>query len=380
MEIDLDAIAREAQAEVEAEAAGKEVPPSKGTQDADPDPEKKQADEKDPDDDGKQADDDDGQQDDDEGKKSEDAGSDEDAEAKAAALAERAQKLGLNEEATEEEITAAEKKAEEDEFEKAALDMAKEEDISPLKAKEILKGRKGLVEKYKGEPLAMAKALQSMQSAWEKDKQQLREYASRKPEIVLTDDEISIEGKVFNKAEVIEAYREKEGDLTEEMMDDAVLKLALKDLQLDVQRVRKEENEALSAKAEERKQEFLGKLTGKDKEYRPEVDKLLQKYPPRSILEMKDPDFEDLLFWAKGKQADEREQAAYERGLQKGKESSKPKLPPVGGGSGGGKHSVRGLTDTDKEDARQMFASLDTEEEMYEAYLELKRDGTFKKD
>jgi len=194
--------------------------------------------------------------------------------------------------------------------------------------------------------------------------------------VVLTEDEVSIEGHVLNKEKLIAAYRELDPETTEEISDDGVLKLAIKDAEVEI-RKRQELKASETVKVvDEKTEEYFKGINTADKKYVPEIKEILRKYSPQAIL---DPsfDFNDLMRWAKGGDVEARVKEAEERGYKRGIESIKPKTPvSAGGGSSGTK--VVTLNESEKKRAREMFKAYEKEEDMYAEYADLKKSGHIK--
>jgi hypothetical protein len=366
---DYTAIARQAAAEVDAEKAGKEVEVEAPEAPAEDKPEAPAED-----------------------KKPDTPPAENDEAVKAEK--EKAVKLGLKEDATKEEVEAAEKKLKDEDFQKEVTEYAKIKNIKLEDAKNAIESFHKIKErltKSEREVLEEHVALQRSNVNLGRELKTIKDKIAQTPPQELTLDNVmknlkegkftKADGKPITAEEAIEAYREKNPDICENLDDNAVLKLVA-DKTRDILISRREAyaSEVIS-KAKERKEKLIADLGEGDKEFVADFKDTLDGLSPQTILS-EDFNIGDIVQWAKGKHYDSLKKdfdaklkEAEERGFKRGTEQAKIlglKQPPAPGQPNKGKGDGVSLTESEKTRAKSMFDGQKmTEDEMFKAYREI---------
>jgi len=282
-------------------------------------------------------------------------------------------------------------KAQEDEktkvFEREVETYAKESSISLEEAREDLKSRDAIREKYKDDPKQLAKANLHMQRLYTRTQEELKAFKEAKPaqaEITIEgvtkaieEGKFTIQGKPATKDMVISAYREKNPDITETIDDEAVLKIAAKEIRQAILDNQKEEQGKLAIAAKEKKDKVLTSLSEADKQFLPDIKPVIDNLTDAQIMNEKF-DISAYLFWAKGKKTDQLIKEAEERGYKRGKEEAKiiAQKVPVGAGNTPKGPAKVALTEKQKNRALDMYDGLQaTEEEKFDWYREYLKDN-----
>lgn len=322
-------------------------------------------------------------------------------------LAKRAKEVGLEEGASEEEIAAKEKEAgkvHEGEEEKATREKAEaeakeafeaevksfavENKVSEEEARKELEHIQNVGKKYENDPKKLSKAFLAQQRENVKIQERLKEISKPRPinaeQIplpkmveMIEGGHITSNGKPFTKDQILQGYREQYPDITENMEDDKVLQLAAKELRDKFIENAKADQLKMTEVANKKRAQLLEALSPEDKAFIADIQPILEKTPDELILQ-EDYTINEYILFAKGKNAETREKAAYERGLKKGREEAKivGQKPPVGGGTPPVKKDttdtkIAALTDSDKKRALDMYdGSPMTEKEKFLAYIE----------
>lgn len=328
-------------------------------------------------------------------------------EEKKAALADRAKAVGLGDDATEEEIIEREKGADpgdkgskKDTPDPASGDHAlsdedrvkslvSDQKVSEEKAREIVDGENRILEKYGATPdawkLARAYREQQVDLTFARDRiKDLENAQSRQiPGVDITKvDGVKAaveqglvktpDGKVVSRDFMVSAYRKENPDVTEDLDDDRVFALASRELMVSLQEAERRKVEGMKREAESKRTELLSSLGKDDEELKSELEKVLSGISDAAITS-ESFNFQNYVWWAKGKNAESRERAAYQRGLTKGKESAeiaRVNDTPVDK-KGPKAKSAPALTDAQKKRALEMFDGLEaTDEEKFSWYME----------
>ena len=246
-------------------------------------------------------------------------------------------------------------------------------------AKEELTQVKAVAEKYKGNPIEMAKALRSTQSAYDK----LKAEAAKPKTVIQQDPRLEINQYVAqNKAKLVEQYRAKYPAKSDLMTDEAILEDVTEIASQRHAAWRQEEAQKIKASAGQKRESSLAEIPDADKRYIPDVKALLQRY---SDAEVMDESFNvrDVIAWAKGQRFDDEVKAAEERGYKRGQEETKIIGAKTGaeGKPPAKKPESTGLSDKQKARAHEMFPhdSPEEAEAMFkDTYKEeLKKDKNF---
>lgn len=258
-------------------------------------------------------------------------------------------------------------------------DHALKHGMTYAEAKEDIEKTNAIIEKYKGDPIEMARALRSTQSAYDKVKTQIegkpREQIFRR----LSDDQVIKEARAHlnkEKEKHVELFREKNPAKSEMMSDEAIIE-ELAERTLPAYKKWADEKEAsLRQSASDKREKILSELPESDKKFLPDVKAVIYKTADYQILD-ENFDVRDIVHWAKGQRYDADIKAAEERGYKRAKESaviigakevpggSKPKV-------GSGQSSGTGLDINQKKRALEMYPTEDTgnEERSYQLFRE----------
>lgn len=315
---------------------------------------------------------------------------DDDGKARKAELVKARAEAAKPKEETAEEKAAREAKEKED-LDKEVKSYAQENSISEDEARTELEGIKGVMDKYKADPKALAKATLHIQRLYTKTQEDLKAAKEKAaPSVKEITEEMVIkaidDGKLtakdkdgkdvkVSRENIIAAYREDNPDLTDDLPDESVLKLAAKDIKSSWEKEMAVHSERIVKEAADKKTKLLNDLSEADKQFIPEIKPLLDRFSPMKIVD-KDFSLADLVLWAKGKKYEADTKAAEEKGYKRGLEEGKilgTKAPP--GGKQPAKKASRTLTDADKKRALEMYSSLAIpDEEKYQYYIEYLED------
>jgi hypothetical protein len=271
--------------------------------------------------------------------------------------------------------------------EKEIKTYATEHKISEDEARTDLESRGKILEKYKGDPKQLALANLHLQRLYAKTQADLKaeqeatplksaKTASIEDYIKLIDDgKVQIKGKTITREEAISIYREQFPDISDGVEDVAIIKLVAKELKDGYIKSQEKEIAELSTQAVERRTTLLNSLPEADKKFIPEIQPLLEKYPPAAIMS-ENFKLDDIVLWAKGKAYDKdiREvgEKEYKRGLQQAKIIGQ-KETPLGTGSQKPKPKSKvTLTEDQKQRALEMYEGTTfTDEEKFAYYAEV---------
>ena len=330
-------------------------------------------------------------------------------------LANRAKEVGLEEGASEEEIVAKEKEAgkvHEGEEEKAAREKAEaeakeameqevkafavENKVSEEDARKELEHIQNVGKKYENDPKKLSKAFLAQQRENVKLQERNKEISKPKPinaeQIplpkmveMIEGGHITNNGKPFTKEQILQGYREQYPEITENMEDEKVIQLAAKELRDKFIENAKADQSKLTELANKKRASLLEALSPEDKAFITDIQPILEKTPDEMVLQ-EDYTINEYILFARGKNAEAREKAAYEKGLKKGREEAKivGQKPPVGGGTppvrkDNSDTKIAALNDQDKKRALDMYdGSPMTEKEKFLAYIDY-RDSDKKK-
>jgi len=264
---------------------------------------------------------------------------------------------------------ADEKKLKED-LDKDIKTYATEHKISEDEARTDFESREKILEKYKGDPKQLALANLHLQRLYTKTQEELKTVREAKPSqaaqeiklesvIKLIDDgKFLLNGKPAAREGLIDAYRKLKPDITENLDDEAVIKLVAEKLKENYIRSQEEQVKTISAAAKEKRTTLLNSLPEADKKFISEIQPLLEKMPDRAVM-AEGYDLTAFVFWAKGKTYDADLKAVgekeYKRGLEQAKILGQRESP-----SGTGKAPVKTkskpvLTEDQQQRALEMY-------------------------
>lgn len=262
-----------------------------------------------------------------------------------------------------------------------------EHQVSEEDARKDLASVSKIVENAKNDPKKIGKSYLHLQRVLARTTEELKAVknaASQFRAVEVTADSVSkaieagqitVQGKKVSKEQLLESYREAHKDITEDMEDEKVFKLVVKDMKAGVDSRNQKELAQMGTKAKERKAELINALSEADKKLLPQIQPILDKFTDRQILN-KNFSLEDTILWSKGKSYDNGVKEAEERGFKRGIEArkivgqikkpaeGKPKTKSSGGGTS--------LTDAEKRAAEEMFSNNDIPiETKYKHYREI---------
>lgn len=264
---------------------------------------------------------------------------------------------------------------------KAIEELALKESLTLKEAEEQIAKDEATINKYKKDPVEMAKALRHTQREMDKAKAELeatRKAAGKPPAPVLNNVRDYVNSQLEPiKTDLIKGYKKEYPELVEGQTDDFVYGLIKKDAMERTTKILEENESKIVSAAKEKRAELIMALSDQDKSFLPDIKAALDRTSSRQLLD-KSFDVNELIYWAKGRQVDRLIKEAEERGFKRGQEGSKilgEKLPGgknIQTGGGTKKTAEARLTDTQKERARNMFdgATGMSEEDMFQAYVE----------
>lgn len=285
------------------------------------------------------------------------------------------------------EILKKQDEAKQKAFDDEVAAYAKEHGMSVDEAKADFDSIAKIHEKYKGDAKQLAQANLHLQRLYTKTQDELkkaketppeppRELSDENIEKLIDDGKVRIKGKSATKEQLIEAYRLREPKLTATADNETVFSMVLKETRRALEIRHQEMLIKMDSDAKDKKAKLLNDLPDDLKKYVPDIKPILDSQPSAHILG-EEFDLSFLIQWAKGKDADEREKLAEERGYKRGLEQAKilgekaaPKVPPV---KPAPKSTKRILTEEQKKEALEMFHSMIgvTDEYKFDAYIEL---------
>ena len=277
----------------------------------------------------------------------------------------------------------------EKELGKIVKEYAKENEISEEQAKTELESIGKIEEKYGKDSKKLAKANLYLQRLYSKAQDDLKSVQQKASSPNLTIDSVieaieagnfTSDGKTkLSTQQVIDAYREKNAKLTENIEDDeVVLQMAAKEIKEQYEKNHEVSVSKLDKQARTKSSDLLSKLSAEDKKFEADIKPILEKTPASQIMQ-EDFTLGDLVLWAKGKNYDKAVQEARDDAFKRGRASVKIKTGPIGQGGPGGKATgVKALSDAQKDEAQEMFPSSPPDE-AYKLYAEVEEDRAKRK-
>lgn len=218
---------------------------------------------------------------------------------------------------------------------------------------EIVKTR-AIVEKYKNDPLEMARALRSTQSAYDK----IKAEKDSKPSVDLPMPTLDWAKKETeaNRDKILDMYRANHPHRTASMEDEAILEWAAHDLLAWGVNETKAKSETIKKQAADRREKLLASIPKDDVKFIPDVKIILDRTPDSQVAD-EGYDVSNVVFWAKGQRYNDDVKAAYERGLKAGREAPKivGELPSGSGSKPAPKVGPSGLNQKQIARAVEMF-------------------------
>ncbi len=261
---------------------------------------------------------------------------------------------------------------------------AEEHKISEEEARTDFESREKILEKYKSDPKQLALANLHLQRMYTKSEEARKAAEEAKPlqvakeipleAVVKAIDEgkVLIDNKAVTREGLLDAYRKRNPDITDGLDDDAVIKLAAKDLKENYIRNQEETVKAISAEAKKKRSTLLESLSEADKKFIPDIQPILEKMPDKVVMS-EDYSIDALIFHAKGKTYDADLKAhgekEYKRGLEQAKILGQRENPSSSGDQKVKVKSKVNLTADEKQRALDMYdGTTFTEEQKYERY------------
>lgn len=289
------------------------------------------------------------------------------------------------EEESEEESETKESEEEEEEEPKVVdrdaqiTAHAEENGISYADAKEDLEKTDKIVEQFKGDPKAMAKAMRSKDREYDKLKNE-KEKAVERPPLVqpLSEDEfrVALKSRIDSDPEkYVEGYRRRYPEGSETMTDGAIIEKVVDREWLGYDNwSRGEESKAVN-RAKKIKDDFISNISEEDRKFLPEVKVMMDRITPDQVLKNTfNPNL--LIDIARGQNAKAEIKAAEDRGFKRGKESAKIlglKTSKAGSSRPAGKKESGPVLDNEqKARAEEMYGDMDgySSEKAYKMFKE----------
>lgn len=265
---------------------------------------------------------------------------------------------------------------------KAIEELALKESLTLKEAEEQILKDEATINKYKKDPVEMARALRHTQREMDRAKAELeatRKAAGQPPAPVLNNVKDYVQSQIEPiKDKLIPAYRKENPELTEGLSDDHVYGLIKKDATDRTVKILEENESKIVSSAKEKRAELIMGLAEQDKTLLPDIKAQLDRCNARQLLS-KDFNVQDIVDWAWGRQKDRFVKEAEDRGFKRGQEGAKilgEKTPGAGnkqaGGGGAAKTSGSRLSDEQKERALDMFDGAEgmADEDKFSAYIE----------
>lgn len=264
-----------------------------------------------------------------------------------------------------------------DNRQKAIEDFALQSSLTLEEAEAQIAKDEATVNKYKNNPVELARALRQAQSYGDKAKAELdavKKAGNNPPAPVLNNVKDYVEHQLEPiKDKVVESFKKEYPELCEDQTDNYIYGLIKKDAIDRTLKVMEENNSKLSSAAKEKRATIILGLSDQDKTYLPDIKAILDRTSDRQVM-AKDYDIKDIIYWAKGKQIDKVVKDAEERGFKRGQEQAKilgektpgSKTPQP---SSGAKKPT--LTDVQQERALNMFdVPSMSDQDKFDAYVE----------
>lgn len=264
---------------------------------------------------------------------------------------------------------------------------AEKQKITFAEAKVELEAAQAVLSKYNNDPLEMARAYRSIQSAHDKLKAVADAPAATTP-VLLSQGQLKAEINAYaeqNKDSIIEKYRTTHPKRTEMMEDEAVLEWAKDDAEKNYQAKAEGVVTKIKTDAAAKRENLVNKIPQADARFAHDIKTALSRVSDRDVL---NPQYsvENLLWQAKGQRYEDDMKAQYNRGLKAGKEDPKVLGMKAQGPAGGtakkpAGETKSGLSDKQKNQAYDMFpdsSPASAEKLFMEVYTEdLKKNKDF---
>lgn len=236
---------------------------------------------------------------------------------------------------------------------------------------------KNVMEKYKNDPVQLAKALRSSQTEYDRLRTKTEEERNEEKEFAFSPNpQLEVAQWVnANADKVVEGYRAKNPEQAAEMSDETILKVVYDQTLSNFTRWNEGQMNKIKTEAKTRRDGLLKSLPDKDKRFLPDIKVYLDRMPDTVLLK-KGFDFKLIINAAKGQYYDQDIKAAEERAARRA--SEQPSIIGVSGGSKRasvkkeGQSAAGSLSTFEKKRARDMYPSTMSDEECYKEFLALK--------
>lgn len=262
---------------------------------------------------------------------------------------------------------------------KAIEELALKESLTLEEAEAQISKDESTVNKYKNDPVEMARALRHLQREGDKAKAELdavKKSGNTPPAPIINNVKDYVQHQLDPiKDKVVEAYRKEYPELVDGQTDDYVYGLVKKDAVDRTLKIMEENQSKIVSAAKEKRANLIMSLSEQDKTFLPDIKAIIDRTSDRQIM-AKDYDIKYVIEWAKGKQVDRLVKEAEERGFKRGQEQPKilgeknlghGKTPSPSGGT----KKIQ-LSEVQKQRALDMFDSVQTmsDQDKYDAYVE----------
>lgn len=268
----------------------------------------------------------------------------------------------------------------EKEFEEEVKTYAKEHNMTDDEVLAEIEASKGIVNKYKGNALKVARANLHLQKTYSKtanELKELKELVEAPKEVpashvksMIESGNLVIRGERLTKSRVVELYRADNPKVSEMLDDDAVLELAAQRI-ADVNNGNINSSKIdIAEKAKSKRSELISKITARGKKYLPEIKSILDVISDRAVVNdnFNISEIENMVL---GTKVSEIEEAAYQRGLKEGKEKTRIVRIPVAGSSPSKVSKGSTISEEDRKLASRMFGDM-SEDEAITNFLKIK--------
>lgn len=290
-------------------------------------------------------------------------------------LTKKAEELGK----TVEEVQEAEKSESEETEQKRIEAIAKEENISIEQVAEMEKADKEIVDRHKGDPMKLARAVRTQQKSFAKleNEHEALKVSVEKQERIINEEEFN--GQCEDKREVIiKEYRAKYSDEAENKEDDVVFEKGKALLKTKWDDAISNEKKAVSDKAKDRRKELTEGLSDDvKKEFLSDIEETLGNINDQQVLSKKF-NIDYIVQLARGaKYTPEYVKKVEDDAYKRGKENRKivrtihgPKTPAPSSKKGVVSTT---LNEEQKDRAEDMYHGTNmTKQQMYDEYEKIK--------
>jgi hypothetical protein len=261
---------------------------------------------------------------------------------------------------------------------KAITDYAEKHKMTYAEAKEDLEKTEAILKQYKNDPAEMAKAMRNKDREYQKLRSEVDKAKEKKEPVFkrMSDDQFRdfAKKKLSEMPEYIEKYRAKFPARSESMSDEAIIEEVVeKELIIYSEKAGEKERE-VKGLAEKKRTELINAIPEADRRFIPELKALILETDDEAVIMNGDTLIQDALYMVKGKAYDADIKAAEERAIKRLKES-----PQIIGTKGGGQSKPSGvvsagLTERQKDAARNMFGSDYDDEKCFEMFRDTYKD------